>query len=62
MDKKLHKSNNRVIAGVLGGFAETYGIDSSLLRIGYSAISLFTGVLPGVILYIIAMIVMPDDE
>jgi phage shock protein C len=61
MHKDLFKSrNNRVISGVLGGFAETYGIDASLLRIIYTAITLFTGVMPGLLIYIVAMMVVPE--
>lgn len=61
MNKELHKSStDRVFSGVIGGFAETYGMDSTLLRIIYTALTLFTGMFPGLIIYVVAMMVMPE--
>ncbi|TLQ03592.1 PspC domain-containing protein [Pediococcus stilesii] len=62
MNKELHKSRtDRFFSGVIGGFAETYGLDSTLLRIIYTALTLFTGFIPGVIIYVVAMMVMPEN-
>ncbi|KIS02798.1 PspC domain-containing protein [Paucilactobacillus wasatchensis] len=59
---KLQRSNEKVFAGVLGGFAEYLGWDKTLVRLGYSAITLFTMFMPGIIFYFVAAIVMPDSE
>lgn len=59
---KLHCSHEKIFAGVLGGFAEYLGWDKTLVRIGYAAITLFTAFVPGILLYIVAAIVMPDSE
>lgn len=59
--KKLRKSKeNRMLTGVCGGIAETYDIDPALVRIGFGALSLFSGA--GVVIYILAAIVMPEDD
>lgn len=58
--KKLYRSNkDRMIAGVLGGMAKRYNMDSSLLRIITVVIMLITGIAPVLIAYIIAWIIIP---
>ena len=61
-DKKLVRSNNKIIAGVCGGIAEYYDIDPTLIRVVYAALTLFTAGFPGVLLYIIMMLLMPQPE
>lgn len=57
--KKLTRSTtNRMIGGVCGGLAEYLNMDATLVRILTVLISLFTGV--PVILYIIALFVIPE--
>jgi len=48
-----------MIAGVLGGMAKRYNIDPSLLRIITVILMIITGVLPFVIGYFIAWIIIP---
>ena len=61
-DKKLVRSNNKIIAGVCGGIAEYFDVDPTLIRVVYAALTLFTAGFPGVILYIIMMLLMPQPE
>lgn len=56
--KKLYKSNNRMICGVCAGLAEYLGIDPTIVRLIWAALGL-TGT--GVLLYIIAALVMPEN-
>ena len=58
--KKLYRSSNRILAGVCGGLAEYLDVDPTLIRVIYAALSLFTVAFPGVLLYIILMILMPN--
>lgn len=61
MKKKLYRSSNdKMLCGVLGGIAEYLGVDATLVRILYAAISFFSAGFPGVVLYIICAIVMPE--
>lgn len=62
MKKRLTKSRDKVLAGVFGGIAEYFNLDPAWIRIIGSAIILFTGVFPGVVLYVIASIVMPEPN
>ena len=57
--KRLYKSKtNRVICGVCGGIGEYFGIDPTIVRLLCVLLGC-TGT--GVILYIIAAIIMPEE-
>lgn len=58
--KKLTKSNDRIIAGVCGGIAEYFGFDATIVRLVTAALALFTAIVPSVILYLIAAMIIPD--
>ena len=61
--KKLTKnSKDKMVSGVISGFAEFFDIDTTLLRIGYIIFVAFTGFFPGVVAYIAAMMVMPESK
>jgi phage shock protein C len=51
---------DRKIAGVCAGFAEYFDLDLTLVRVLWLVITLFTGIVFGVIAYIVAWIVMPE--
>ena len=58
--KKLYLSaTDRKISGVCGGIGEYFQLDSTLIRLAWIVLTILTGVVPGVIGYIIAAIVMP---
>ncbi|AEG39879.1 PspC domain-containing protein [Lactobacillus kefiranofaciens] len=60
MQKRLTKSSNKILAGVFGGIANYFQLDPAWVRIIGAALILFTGIFPGVALYIIAAMVMPE--
>ncbi len=62
MDKKLTKSKNKMVGGVCAGIAEYLGWDITLVRIIYLCLSLFSAGFPGLLLYIILSIVMPQSK
>lgn len=53
---------NRQIAGVCGGLAEYFGLDSTLVRVGYVLLSIFSGTFPGILVYIILWVLIPQRE
>ena len=56
--RKLYKSEtDKMLAGVCGGIAEYFNIDSTLVRIGLVFFTFCGG--SGILLYIIALIAMP---
>ena len=60
--KKLTRSTNKVLAGVCGGIAEYFDVDPTLIRVCYVALSIFTTGFPGLLLYLIMMLIMPAPE
>ncbi len=58
MNKKLYLSEtDKKIAGVCGGLAEYFGIDSTVVRILWVLLSIFFG--SGIIAYLIAWLLIP---
>jgi phage shock protein C len=63
MAKKLFRSEeNKMIGGVCAGLAEYFDIDSSLVRLIFVALTMITAILPMLVFYIIAWIVIPLSE
>jgi phage shock protein C len=59
--KKLYLSeSDKKIAGVCGGIGETYGVDSTLVRLVWVFIGLATAGLPALVTYIVAWIIIPS--
>ena len=59
-DKKLYLSDtDKRISGVCGGIAEYFNIDPSLVRLGWLVMTVLTGLIPGIIAYFVAAIVIP---
>jgi phage shock protein C len=50
-----------MIAGVCGGIANFFGIDSTLVRVGYVLLSVFSAIFPSIVVYLILAFVMPED-
>jgi len=60
MQKRLYRSKeNKVLAGVLGGLGEYLEIDPVILRVIWLAITVFTGLIPGIVVYVLAILVIP---
>lgn len=62
LSRKLTKSNDKMLAGVCAGIAEYLGWDVTVVRVMYIILSLFTVAFPGLLLYILLCIVMPQPE
>ena len=60
--KRLYRSRTeRMIAGVLGGFAGYFRIDPSLVRMVYALFTFVTGVFPGAFFYLLVAIIVPKE-
>ena len=58
---KLHRSReHRMIAGVLGGIAEYLGWSPYLVRILFVVISGVSVAVPGILIYLVLWLVMPN--
>ena len=61
MEKKLTKSNNKMLSGVLAGIAEYCDCDPTIIRVAYLFLTLFTA-FAGVVLYLLMMLVIPNKS
>ena len=60
--KKLVRSTNKVLAGVCGGIADYFDVDPTLVRVLYAVLSLFSAAFPGLLLYIILLLLIPEAD
>ena len=57
--KRLHKSaTDKKLAGVCGGLAEYFGVDSTIIRLVFALLVLGWGT--GILAYIVAALVLPE--
>lgn len=61
-DKKLKRSRDRMIAGVCGGIAEWMGWRADRVRIAYVIASVLSAAFPGIIVYLLLWLVMPEVD
>lgn len=61
MKKLMRSRNNKIIAGVCGGFAEYFNIDPTIIRIVWFILALMSFGAIG-LAYIICIIVIPEDN
>lgn len=61
--KKLVRSRkSRMLLGVCGGVAEYLNADPTVVRAIYVLLSIFTAAFPGILLYILLAIIMPNAD
>lgn len=60
--KRLKRSSNRIFGGVLGGIANYFQTDPFWIRLGFLLFALIINFGTALILYFIALIVMPRDD
>ncbi|ABR36204.1 PspC domain-containing protein [Clostridium beijerinckii] len=60
MEKRLYlAATDKKLAGVCGGIAEYFGLDSTLVRIGWAILIVCAG--SGLLLYIICALIIPKQ-
>ncbi len=60
MKRTLYRSReNKVVAGIFGGLGEHFDVDPILLRLLYLFVLVCTGIVPGIIAYLIAISIVP---
>ena len=57
----LHRSNNRILAGVCGGIAQWLGWSPAVVRVGFVLISVLSAAFPGILVYLLLWLVMPSE-
>ena len=63
IDTRFTRSrSNRMIAGVMGGIAQRFGWDANLLRVVFVLVSLLSAAFPGILVYLILWLLMPEGN
>jgi phage shock protein C len=61
--RPLHRSTkNSMIAGVLGGLAEYFDLDPTMLRVVYVVVSILSVAFPGILVYLALWMIIPEDR
>jgi len=58
----LHRSRDRIIAGVCGGIADWLDWSPTVVRVLYVLVSVLSAAFPGIIVYLILWILMPAPD
>jgi len=51
-----------MIAGVIGGLAKHFGIDSTLARVLYVLVSIGSAAFPGILVYVLLWALVPEGN
>lgn len=58
--KRLYRSkSNKVFAGICGGLGEYLNMDPVILRLIWLLVAIFTGLVPGLVAYILSVFIIP---
>ena len=61
--KPLRRSTeDRWVAGVCAGLADYLGLDATVVRVAYVLLSVVSAAFPGMLVYLILWIVIPERE
>lgn len=61
--KLLYRSEkNKMLAGVCGGIGEYLNIDPTVIRLIFVLLSLLTGIIFGLIIYIVLVFIIPTES
>ena len=56
----MYRSSDRVLGGVLAGFADFINYDPTIVRILYVALSVVSAAFPGILLYLVLWVITPE--
>ena len=59
--RPLRRSRQRLLAGVCGGLADWLGWDRTLVRVLYVLVSVLSAAFPGILVYVILWILIPEE-
>ena len=53
--------SDRVLVGVVGGIAARFGWSATLLRVVYVLVSALSAAFPGILVYLLLWLLMPEE-
>lgn len=60
--KRLYLSQDKKVSGLCAGIAEYFDVDPSLVRLAWIVVTILTGIVPGVLAYFVAVMVIPHKN
>lgn len=61
--QRLYRSSNdRLVAGVCGGFAAYFELDATIVRLVWAGFTVITGILPGIVIYLLFAVIVPTGN
>ena len=60
--KLLRSRKNKVIAGVCSGIGKYFDVDPVVIRLLWVVLTIFSGFFMGILAYIIAWIIIPEEK
>ena len=60
--KRLTRSRDKMVAGVLGGIGNYFDVDPTIIRIVYVILSIASVGFPGLIAYLIMWAIIPEEK
>ena len=54
--------SGRMIAGVVAGMADRFGMDRTLARVFYAVVSVLSAAFPGILVYVICWFIIPEGD
>lgn len=58
----VRSEQDRMIGGVIGGLAERFDMDATLLRVVYVVGSALSAAFPGILVYLLLWVAMPAER
>lgn len=59
--KRLTRSKDKMVGGVLAGIGNYFDLDPTIVRIGYVVLSIASVGFPGLIAYLIMWAIIPEE-
>lgn len=54
--------SDRMIAGVVAGLAQYFGVDVTLARVAFVVVSVVSAAFPGLLVYALAWLIIPEAD
>lgn len=54
--------SGRMIAGVVAGLADRFGLDRTLARVIYVVVSIVSVAFPGILIYLLCWVIIPEGD
>jgi phage shock protein C len=54
--------SDRIIAGVVAGLAKYFDIDPTLARVVYAVASIVSAAFPGILIYVLLWVIVPEGD